>query len=194
MFTGIVKGSSVVESLRRSNNGMKLTIHRPATFRILKKGRSIAVNGVCLTLTAFTRTTLRFDCAPQTLRVTTLGALRLGECVNLERPVSVGQELGGHFVTGHVDAVAIVQSVRAERGHELTIEVPRQLSRFCPERGSITLNGVSLTIAHSKGRAVTVALIPFTLKETNLGTLKKGDTVNVEVDLIARYVQSFAKS
>ena len=191
MFTGIIEATSAITAIHSLGAGRTLTIERPRTFSTLKRGASIAVDGVCLTIQDVTARCMTFDCAPQTLKLTQLGYSGVGDRLNLERPLRGGQELGGHMISGHVDAVGIVQGVQHDNGYWLTVELQKALVRYCPVRGSIALNGVSLTIAQQKGRCVAVTLIPTTLKQTNLGLLQKGDKVNVEIDLIARYLQKF---
>ncbi len=189
MFTGIVQATAVVVSIHPERDGTMLTLTRPKSFRGLHTGASVAVDGVCLTVSGSAVGTIQFDCAPQTLKLTRLGSLQVGESVNLERPLRMGTELGGHFVSGHVDAMGTVRAVHKDRGYWLTVSIPVALKRYCPARGSISINGVSLTIARSRGRLVGVTLIPTTLRQTNLGQLTLGDVVNIEIDLIARYVE-----
>ncbi|HXI03370.1 MAG TPA: riboflavin synthase, partial [Candidatus Saccharimonadales bacterium] len=149
-------------------------------------------NGTCLTVIAADADGVHMDVSPETVRVTSLAGLKRGSLVNLERPVRADARMGGHFVQGHVDATAAVRSIR--RGGEFTemaFEAPRALRPFLVEKGSVAVNGVSLTVASLRGGRFTVALIPHTLKETNLSSLKSGSKVNIEVDILAKYVRSF---
>jgi len=178
MFTGIVQAVGRLESLHP---------HRVATGRLplagVKIGDSICVQGCCLTVVKKAKGKLWFDVSKETLRVTA-GLDRPGP-VNLEPSLGLGDKLGGHLVTGHVDGVGIVQ--KHSRGF-LQVKVPRALSRYIARKGSICIDGVSLTVNRVKGRSFEVNLIPHTLKVTTLGRLKRGDAVNLEVDLVARYV------
>lgn len=178
MFTGIVQAVGRIE---------KLHPHVVATGRLplgdVKIGDSICVQGCCLTVVKKARGRLWFDVSKETLRVTA-GLDRRGP-VNLEKSLGLGDKLGGHLVTGHVDAVG---RLLRKKGSEFTFEAPKKLARYIARKGSICVDGVSLTVNSAKGRSFEVNLIPHTLKVTTLGRLKKGDAVNLEVDLVARYV------
>jgi riboflavin synthase len=192
MFTGIVEESGTVHRA-----GTRLQVRAVKVASDAGPGDSIAVNGVCLTVvgrgddeSVDGSVTLSFDVSDETLRRTGLGSLAPGEVVNLERPVALLSRLGGHLVQGHVDAVGRVADVRAaEVGREVTIEVPDALTRYVVEKGSVAVDGVSLTVARVAPPRFDVALIPFTLEATNLGRRRVGDAVNVEVDVIAKYVE-----
>jgi len=191
MFTGIIQGlGEVVEAHQR-----KLSITLPSNFKV-KKGESVAVNGVCLTVTALKGKRATFDCMPETLRVTTLGDLKTGDRVNLEPPLTLKTPIGGHLVQGHVDGVGEIVSERADREFRvLTIRVPQVLLPYIIKKGSIALDGTSLTITEKLDDRFSVGLIPETLRRTVLGRKKPGDKVNIEVDLIAKYAESLiAKS
>jgi riboflavin synthase len=186
MFTGIVEALGRVESL----DGTRLTVHANGVADDARIGDSINVNGVCLTVTERDGETLRFDLAEETLRRTTLGTLGAASPVNLERPVTLATRLGGHVVQGHVDGVGTVTAVApAGDGREFTIELPEGLGRYLVEKGSVTVDGVSLTVAGLTDNAFTVALIPHTLAATTLGERREGDPVNLEVDVLAKYVE-----
>ena len=178
MFTGIVQAVGRLEALHP---------HRVATGRLplgdVRIGDSICVQGCCLTVVRKAKGKLWFDVSGETLRVTA-GLDRAG-AVNLEKSLALGDKLGGHLVTGHVDGVGVVQ--KHSKGF-LQVKVPKALSRYVARKGSICIDGVSLTVNRAKGRTFEVNLIPHTLKVTTLGRLKKGDAVNLEVDLVARYV------
>ena len=194
MFTGIVEEMGEVVDLVAETDIHRLAIRARATLEDLTVGGSVAVNGCCLTATAIEDAVVRFDLARETIVRTRFDRrLRPGTPVNLERPLKATGRLDGHFVQGHVDGVATVESVR-ERGasSEITFEIPEDLAPCCVEKGSIALDGVSLTCALVKGPHVTVALIPHTLKVTSFGGLRAGDLVNVEVDILAKYVQKLA--
>lgn len=159
-------------------------------FSDLSLGDSISVSGACLTLVAFDAETFTVQVSPETLLLTTLGEAKPGKMVNLERALPAGARLGGHMVSGHVDAKGRVIS-RSGSGEmvQLVLEVPRDLTRFLAKKGSVTVEGVSLTINEAKDATVSLLIIPHTASVTTLGTLQEGDQVNLEVDLVARYVE-----
>ena len=187
MFTGIVEERGRVETMGSG----RLVVDAHTVVRDSEVGASVSVNGVCLTVVERTDTSLRFDLSEQTLERTCLGDLRPGEPVNLERPVTLVARLGGHLVQGHVDGVAQVTRVEVDGsgGARVSIRVPGELSRYVVERGSIAIDGVSLTIAAVDDDEITVALIPHTLAVTTLGLAAPGRRLNVEADVIARYVE-----
>lgn len=188
MFTGIVESSSVIKKIERQKGGVRISVQTPKGWRV-PLGSSVALDGICLTSVGASTKNLEFDLMEETLSKTTAKNFKVGSIVNLERPLKANGELGGHFVQGHVDTYAPVRSVRT-RGfsHDLTIEISPSLRFLVAEVGSIAINGVSLTVSKKRGRLVTVSLIPHTIKFTNLGLLKRGDRVNVEVDVLARYL------
>ena len=187
MFTGIVEERGRVET----TGGGRLVVEAHTIVRDSDVGASVSVNGVCLTVVERTDTSLRFDLSEQTLERTCLGDLRPGDPVNLERPVTLVARLGGHLVQGHVDGVAQVTRVEVDGsgGAHVSIRIPGELSRYVVERGSIAIDGVSLTIAAVDDDEITVALIPHTLAVTTLGLAAPGRRLNVEADVIARYVE-----
>jgi riboflavin synthase alpha subunit len=153
-------------------------------------GDSVSVSGCCLTVTATDGKALEFDAVPETIARTTLGALEPGAEVNLEPALRAGEPLGGHFVQGHVDGRARVSAIEREgEGARLQLQLPAELYRYCVEKGSLAVDGVSLTIAALDDNGVEIALVPFTLERTTLGALGPGDEVNVEVDLLAKYAE-----
>jgi riboflavin synthase len=187
VFTGIVE-----ERGRVATTGAgRLVVDARTVVRDSDVGASLSVNGVCLTVVERTDTSLRFDLSEQTLERTCLGDLRPGDPVNLERPVTLVARLGGHLVQGHVDGVGDVTRVELDGsgGARVSIRLPGELSRYIVERGSIAIDGVSLTIAAVDDDEITVALIPHTLAVTTLGLAAPGRRVNVEADVIARYVE-----
>jgi riboflavin synthase len=195
MFTGIVEErGAVVEA------GQRLVISAGKVADDSNEGASLAVNGVCLTVVERSPdesndgSRLSFDVSPETLSRTSLGRLRRGDPVNLERPVTLLSRLGGHLVQGHVDGVGTVLSARdAASGKVVRIGVADGLSRYIVEKGSVAVDGVSLTVVHPEPAWFDVALVPHTLEATNLGTLKEGDVVNIEVDVLAKYVEELLK-
>jgi len=194
MFTGIVRERGRVVSADRNGGGVRLRIAARATADA-ELGDSIAVNGCCLTVTAADGETLEFDAVPETIARTTLGGLGDGDVVNLEPALRAGEPLGGHFVQGHVDGRARVTAVDEEgEGARLRLELEPGLLRYCVEKGSIALDGVSLTVAALRDDGIEIALVPFTLENTTLGALGPGDEINVEVDLLAKYAERLASA
>jgi len=191
MFTGIVEDMGEVLSCESEGDIHRLVIRARKTPADLEVGGSVAVNGCCLTATRVEGNVLSFDLARETVARTRFDKrLRPAALVNLERPLRLSGRLDGHFVQGHVDGVATVASIRDHgSSSEITFELPADLVRYCVEKGSIALDGVSLTCAHVSGPRVMVAVIPHTLEVTTLGRLKVKDLVNVEVDMIAKYVE-----
>ena len=193
MFTGIVEEIGEVVAVRESAEVVVLTVRGPVVTSDARHGDSIAVNGVCLTVVdpqGSTGGTFSVELVPETLRRSSLSGAAEGARVNLERAVPVGGRLGGHIVQGHVDGTAVLRSrTPGERSDELRFDLPDHLARYVVEKGSITVDGVSLTVAGVQPGGFSVALIPTTLSHTTLGTLRPGDTVNVEVDVLAKYVE-----
>jgi riboflavin synthase len=187
VFTGIVEERGIVAAAGEG----RLVVDTRTVVRDSDVGASVSVNGVCLTVVERTDTSLRFDVTEQTLERTCLGDLRPGDPVNLERPVALVARLGGHLVQGHVDGVGQVTRFEEDGsgGRRLSIRLPGELSRYVVERGSIAIEGVSLTVAAVDDDEITVALIPHTLAVTTLGLAAPGRRLNVEADVIARYVE-----
>ena len=189
MFTGIIEELGEVEAVERSDEGARLRI-RAALVAELSEGDSVAVNGACLTATSVNDGTFGADVMHQTLSLTTLGELEASSAVNLELPVRATDRLGGHVVQGHVDGTATVAELVDDGfAKRLRLELPEELFPYVVERGSIAIEGVSLTIASLTGSGLEVSLIPETLERTTLGTFEAGDRVNVECDVLARYVR-----
>jgi riboflavin synthase len=195
MFNGIIEHTGVVHSLTLHDaGGARLVIDAGKLAARVKEGDSIAVDGVCLTVVKRTRQFLYVDISPETWRLTTFSYIKRGSQLNLELPISVSATINGHFVQGHVEGRAKVNAYsRDGKDVRLALELPEHLADYCIPKGSIAINGVSLTIASMRGRTVTIALIPYTLKLTNLGRLKKGDVVNIETGMIGRYVVTTLK-
>ncbi len=193
MFTGIVEALGVVESIQRVELNqapvVRLVVVTDLPVEDMPIGASIAVDGVCLTIVGRTAGHFAADLGPETLALTTLGALEPGSRVHLERPLKVGDPLGGHMVLGHVDIMGtVVGRQRAGSSLELDIAAPSQVSRFLAAKGSIAVDGVSLTINTVVGDVFSVTLIPHTLEVTKLGDKKPGDTVNLEADMIVKHL------
>jgi riboflavin synthase alpha subunit len=193
VFTGIVRELGRVVSAQANGGGVRLRIQAGETASAAAPGDSVAVNGCCLTVTAVADGTLDFDAVAETLARTTLGGLGQGADVNLEPALRAGEPLGGHFVQGHVDGRGRVAALDLEGdGARLRLELGPELLRYCVEKGSIAIDGVSLTIAALGDGGVEIALVPFTLEHTTLARLGAGDEVNVEVDLLAKYAERLA--
>jgi riboflavin synthase len=190
MFTGIVRERGRVASLDGGDTGVRLRIAAPETAGSVALGDSVAVGGVCLTVVAIDGAELSFDAVPETLSRTALGRLEPGDDVNIEPALRVGDSLGGHVMQGHVDGVGRVRSAEPEgEGKRVWIDAPADVVRYCVEKGSIAVDGVSLTIAALDDAGFAVALIPHTLAETTLGSLEPGHEVNLEIDVLAKYVE-----
>lgn len=190
MFTGLVREVGEVGWLRRTDQAVQLMVIAPRTASRVARGESVAVNGCCLTVATHRDKQLMFDLLEESLQRTNLGNVKPGDPVNLERALRVDGRLGGHFVQGHVDCTARVISV-TEKGPDVRLEIslPAESARYAAFKGSIAVNGVSLTIAEITGSSFTVWIIPHTLEATNLGDLQDGDTVNLEFDVLAKYVE-----
>lgn len=195
MFSGIVEEMGVVKSLVRGLAGARLSILAGAVLKDLQLGESVSVSGACLTAAEVGETDFAVDVSVETLDVTTLGTLTAGAAVNLERALKLNDRLGGHLVTGHVDGTGILRK-RTQTGNTLllTFEVPEPILRYCISKGSITADGVSLTINSVSENGVSVAIIPHTAKVTTLGMKQPGDAVNLESDLIGKYVERLLQS
>ena len=190
MFTGIVEELGQVEKLETLTDAVRISITGPLVVSDAKIGDSISVNGVCLTVTEKTPSSFSADVMKETLNRSTLGNLSEGSKVNLERPVTLATRLGGHMVQGHVDGMGqIISREKSENWDVVTIEPPKDLLKYIVEKGSITVDGTSLTVASVNEKVFTVSLIPETLAKTTLGLVQVGDKVNLEVDVMAKYVE-----
>jgi riboflavin synthase len=190
VFTGIVRELGVVVAAEEAGGGRALIVQAPENAARTTAGGSVAVNGCCLTAATITGAEISFHAVPETLARTTLGALEAGGRVNVEPALRAGDELGGHYVQGHVDGVGRIQSVEADgEGLRVFVAAPDDVLRYCVEKGSITVDGVSLTVAELSSDAFAVALVPHTLEATTLSSLRPGQTVNLEADVLAKYVE-----
>ncbi len=195
MFTGIIEETGRIEALRHAYQGATIAVKARAVLADLKPSDSIAVNGVCLTVVEKNDSTFVCDLSSETLQRTSLGRIREGTVVNLERPLAIDARLGGHFVQGHVDAVGRVARMVPEGGGSvMSIEFPHDLGRYVVPKGSIAVDGISLTVASLEPGFFTVAVIPHTLHMTNLRTLQAGDPVNLEADILGKYVERLLQS
>jgi len=192
MFTGIIEAIGRVTAVQRRGDLLYLTIAPQAALTEMKVGDSICVNGACLTVTALSHEGFQADCTAETQERTTLGSLTPHEEVNLERALKVSDRLGGHLVTGHVDGTGYVSEVTKGAGSlVMTIRVPHELASYIVEKGSVAVDGVSLTVNRIAGDEFQVVVIPYTVTNTTLGRKRAGDRVNIEVDLIGKYIKRF---
>lgn len=190
MFQGLVEELGAVANVEQSSDGTRLTVTARVVLEDLRVGASIALNGVCLTVTACGAGRWTADLSPETLRITTLGALRPGDGVNLERAVRLADRIGGHLLSGHVDGIGTVRACRAEgESVVLMIEPPRGLLRYCVPKGSIAVDGVSLTINDVTETDFSVTVIPQTAKATTLGLKEPGAAVNLEADMMVKALE-----
>jgi riboflavin synthase len=192
LFTGIIEETGIIRSLRPISAGATLVVEAGRIAPALKAGDSVAVNGICLTVVGNTGSSFSCDLSAETLRCSTLGQAREGMIVNVERPLGVGDRLGGHIVQGHVDGVGrLVSSVPRGEGVEMEFSVPAELERYLVNKGAVAVDGISLTVASLKKNAFVVAVIPYTYRVTNLRCLRPGDAVNLEGDMLAKYFERF---
>ena len=194
MFTGLIEDVGTIGDLRLQQKSAVLTVKTKLPVRSMARGASVAVNGACLTVVKKGPKSFTVDVSPETLQRTSLETLTVGSMVNLERPMRLADRLGGHLVTGHVDGVGAVAAI--EKQGEFTIitfEVPAPLGALLVPKGSVAVDGISLTVNVCRKQRFSVAIIPFTLRHTNLRARRVGDKVNVETDLIGKYVQSFMR-
>lgn len=192
MFTGIIEELGVIERMVQQGEAIVLTIQANKILTDVNLGDSIAVNGVCLTVTSYTKQRFSVDIMPETVRSTSLQNLRKGSKVNLERAMGANGRFGGHFVSGHVDGVGtILKKTRVSNAVYYEIELPEELSRFVLFKGSICVDGTSLTVFGKTDHTFTISLIPHTLSETIIGSKDAGDIVNLECDMLAKYIEQF---
>ena len=190
MFSGIIEDLGKVEDLKLHDEGATLVVRTILPIGKIKIGDSIAVNGTCLTVVSKSRGTLRMDVSAETIRRSTLGNLEVGSRVNLERCLTLGTLINGHLVAGHVDSVGRIVAIKPEGESKLyTFEVSANEARYLVEKGSVSIDGISLTVFSIRGRRFSCELIPHTLKVTTLGFKKPGDKVNIESDMMAKYVE-----
>ena len=192
MFTGIIEEVGQITSIQTKGENRRITIAAENTSKELQEGHSVAVSGVCLTALDVKPGSFSADLAPETWARTSFSRIRKGALVNLELPMKNDARFGGHIVQGHVDGVGKVIELERIAGSEnwwLTIEIPAEIEKYTVLKGSISIEGISLTVAKLEGAICTVAIIPHTVEMTNLGSLRPGDPVNLEADLIAKYVE-----
>ena len=190
MFTGIIEEMGVVKTAAQAPSGSGLTILAKRVLEGLTIGDSVTVNGACLTVVGFDTAQFRVDVSSETAKVTTLGKVKAGDAVNLERAVRLSDRLGGHLVTGHVDGIGTIRArVQDAQAIQMRIEASREILRYCVTKGAITVDGISLTINQVDEQGFLITVIPHTAKVTTLGLKQVGDAVNLESDLIGKYVE-----
>ena len=195
MFTGLIEGTGKLVKVEPRGKDMRLSLEAGFELDGLQKGESVSVNGVCLTVVSWQGRTFTADVSQETVSRTTISRMRLGDEVNLERALRLGDRLGGHLVNGHVDGRARVIS-RKKRGDSIVFafEVASELARYFIEKGSVAIDGVSLTVNRCQERIFEVNVVPHTARITTMGNLRVGDEVNIEVDVIGKYVERFVRS
>jgi riboflavin synthase len=190
MFTGIIEEVGVLKDIKRDTNDYQLTIAAKRMVEDVQLGDSIAVNGVCLTVTSFSSDQFTVDVMPETIKATSLQSLSRGSHVNLERAMSANGRFGGHFVSGHVDSIGIVKSrTQISNAVYFWIEVDPEMMKYIVAKGSITVDGISLTVVEAKDKQFSISIIPHTITETILQFKKNGDIVNIECDMLAKYME-----
>jgi riboflavin synthase len=190
MFTGIIEELGLVASFIRGSHSAKLAVTASEEFAKIKVGESIAVNGACLTATSVRENKIEFDVSAETIKKTTLNELRVGDKVNLEKALLFSGRLGGHMVSGHVDGIGEIRNkITLENSFELHISIPSELLHYLVSKGSIALDGVSLTVADIRNGLIIINVIPHTARSTVLADKKIGDKVNIEVDLLSKYIE-----
>ena len=195
MFTGLIEEVGRIASISKRGKTVDITVDASKILDDVKLGDSIAVNGVCLTVTAFSGSRFTVQAVTETLRRTTLGAAKSGDPANLERSLKVGDRMGGHIVQGHVDGVGTIVSVRGDSDNiDIGIAPDPAIERYIAEKGSITIDGISLTVTYSRKGEFGVTIIAHTLEETTLSAARSGKKVNLEIDVIARYIENLMSS
>ena len=189
MFTGIIEELGLIKKIRTKSSGLQFSISAKEIMDDLKIGDSLSINGVCLTVIQYSAGLLTFDLVSETLEQSNLGDLNEGDSVNLERALKVDGRFGGHIIQGHVETVGVILDKQSEKDNIiLSVGLDPEWMRFCIPKGSIALDGISLTISRIEANIIEVSLIPHTLKNTTLGMKNKSDTLNVETDIIGKYV------
>lgn len=192
MFTGIVVGTGKVKNITKNTknrSAIQMTVDLGKQAKGLKMGQSVALNGVCLTVTKLSKHLGRFEMIDETTKKTDLGNLKIGSIVNIERSLKAGDRLEGHFVLGHVDGVGIIKKIlKKPKEVQVWFEVPKKLAKYIVKKGSIAIDGISLTVVEVKKNLVSVSFIPHTIQVTNFKTKKVGDKVNIETDILGKYI------
>ena len=194
MFTGIVEEKGIIEKVLKGTKSCSVTVMADKVFDDIKPGDSIAVNGVCLTVTEFKKPYFTADVMPETMRRTNLGGLVKGSRVNLERAMQLNGRFGGHIVSGHIDGTGtILTMVREDNAVWIRVGAPKAITKYIVEKGSVTLDGISLTVADAAPEEFSVSIIPHTAAETTLSERRTGDKINIECDIIGKYIEKMTK-
>ena len=192
MFTGIISGTGKVEKIAKNTknrSAIKMTVNLGKCAKGLKIGQSVALNGVCLTVTKLSKNLGRFEMIDETTKKTDLGNLKIGSIVNVERSLKAGERLEGHFVLGHVDGVGTITKIQKKpKEVQVWFNVPKKLAKYIVKKGSVAIDGISLTVVEAKNNNVSVCFIPHTIQVTNFRTKKVGDKVNIETDILGKYI------
>ena len=192
MFTGIVEGIGKIINIKqntKNRSAIRMTVDLGKNSKGLKLGQSVALNGVCLTVTGIDKSKCDFEMIEETTKKTDLGNLKVGGIVNIERSLKVGERLEGHFVLGHVDGVGVIKKIEKKpKEVQIWFEIPKSLAKFVVQKGSIAIDGISLTVVDVKKNLASVCLIPHTIDVTNFSTKKIGDKVNIETDILGKYL------
>jgi len=192
MFTGIISGTGKVEKIAKNTknrSAVKMTVNLGKCAKGLKIGQSVALNGVCLTVTKLSKNLGRFEMIDETTKKTDLGNLKIGSIVNVERSLKAGERLEGHFVLGHVDGVGTITKIQKKpKEVQVWFNVPKKLAKYIVKKGSIAIDGISLTVVEAKNNNVSVCFIPHTIQVTNFRTKNVGDKVNIETDILGKYI------
>ncbi len=194
MFTGLIQEVGIIDSVKTNTEGKEFIIKAPILIKEISIDDSVATNGVCLTATSIVGDTFKVQAVHMTLEKTSIGSLKTGDKVNLELSLRPTDRLGGHFVQGHVNALGQIKQISTRGGNwEIEVSFPQDLRKYMISEGSITLDGISLTIARLTDQSLTVAIIPHTLEKTSLSSKNVGDHLNLEVDMIAKYIENFLR-
>ena len=195
MFTGIIKETGTIKKITDKVQDIEFEVSSSLLLKDVKTGDSIAINGVCLTVKSFNRDSFTFDVSSNTLAHTNLGELKTGDKVNLEDSLTPSDKLGGHFVSGHIDCTARIASIgKTGRAYEITFDLPSEAAPFITERGSVAIDGISLTVTEVTGDSFKVVIIPYTFENTILGSKGTSSSVNIEVDMLARYIANYCNN
>ena len=190
MFTGIIEGKGKILRIERRGEARRLTIEFPSHLTEVQLGDSISINGACLTIVEKGNQTSRLDLSEETIKKSVLSELKEGDTVNLERALRLNDRLGGHFVTGHIDGIGVITEKKKERDFvNLRVRVPENVSKYVVPKGSIAIDGISLTVNECRGTEILLTLIPYTLEKTTLMDKRAGDHVNLEADILGKYVE-----
>jgi riboflavin synthase len=190
MFTGIIEGKGKVLRIERRGEARRLTIEFPSHLTEVQLGDSISINGACLTIVEKGNQTSRLDLSEETIKKSVLSELKEGDTVNLERALRLNDRLGGHFVTGHIDGIGVITEKKKERDFvNLRVRVPENVSKYVVPKGSIAIDGISLTVNECRGKEILLTIIPYTLEKTTLMDKRAGDHVNLEADILGKYVE-----